>query len=256
MAIPYNRSLLASLLIASACLGTGPTDPQPIGEGRRALFIGNSYLYTQDIPGIVQALADSAGGDQIAVATVAGPNLALIDHWNLGTARQTIAQGGWEWVILQQGPSSVAINRDSLRLVSQLFAGDIRQAGAQPALFSAWPASDRTQDFPRAIESYTLAAADVNGLLLPVASAWLATWARDPAVGLYADGLHASPAGAYLSALVIYSRLLGKTPIGLPARLQLRSGGTIAISSQLAAVLQAAAAEVTQAGTGGMRFTR
>ena len=254
MPIPHINPLIASLLIASACLGTGPTDPQPIGEGRRALFIGNSYLYTQDIPGIVQALADSAGGDKIAVATVTGPNLALIDHWNLGTARQTIAQGGWEWVILQQGPSSVSINRDSLRLVSQLFAGDIRQVGALPALFSAWPASDRGQDFPRAIESYTLAAADVSGLLLPVASAWLAAWARDPAVGLYADGLHASPAGAYLSALVIYSGLLGKTPIGLPARLQLRSGLTIAIPSDLAVVLQAAAADVTQSSAGGMRF--
>jgi hypothetical protein len=256
MAIPYNRPLTAALLIVSACLGTGPTDPEPIGEGRRALFIGNSYLYTQDIPGIVQALADSAGGDQIAVATVAGPNLALIDHWNLGTARQAIAQGGWEWVILQQGPSSVAINRDSLRLVSQLFAGDITQVSAKPALFSAWPTSDREQDFPRAIESYTLAAADVNGLLLPVASAWLAAWARDPSVGLYADGLHASPAGAYLSALVIYSRLLGKTPIGLPASLRLRSGVMISIPSQVAAVLQAAAAEVTQSSVSGMRAAR
>ena len=256
MAIPYGRPFTAALLIASACLDTVPTDPEPIGEGRRALFIGNSYLYTQDIPGIVQALADSAGGDQIAVATVAGPDLALIDHWKLGAAREAIAQGGWEWVILQQGPSSVEINRDSLRLVSQLFAGDITLAGAQPALFSAWPASDRRQDFPRAIESYTLAAADVNGVLLPVASAWLAAWARDPSLGLYADRLHASPAGAYLASLVIYSRLLGKTPIGLPARLRLRSGETIAISTQVAAVLQAAAAEVTQSGVSGLRVAR
>ena len=256
MAIPYGRPFTAALLIASACLDTVPTDPEPIGEGRRALFIGNSYLYTQDIPGIVQALADSAGGDQIAVATVAGPDLALIDHWKLGAAREAIAQGGWEWVILQQGPSSVEVNRDSLRLVSRLFAGDITQAGAQPALFSAWPTSDRRQDFPRAIESYTLAAADVNGLLLPVASAWLAAWARDPSLGLYADRLHASPAGAYLASLVIYSRLLGKTPIGLPARLRLRSGETIAISTQVAAVLQAAAAEVTQSDVSGLRVAR
>lgn len=254
--IPTSRSISAVLLSASACLGTGPAEPEPIGEGRRALFIGNSYLYTQDIPGIVQALADSAGGDKIAVATVAGPNLALIDHWNDGTAAQAIAQGGWEWVVLQQGPSSVEVNRDTLRLATQLFAGEIAKVGAQPALFSAWPMSDRRQDFPRAIESYTLAAADVNGLFLPVASSWLAAWSRDPAVGLYADGLHASTAGAYLSALVIYSRLLGKTPIGLPARLQLRSGAVLSLPSQLADMLQAAAAEVTQPGVSGMRVVR
>jgi hypothetical protein len=75
-------------------------------------------------------------------------------------------------------------------------------------------------------------------------------------VGLYADGLHASPAGAYLSALVIYSRLLGKTPIGLPASLRLRSGVMISIPSQVAAVLQAAAAEVTQSSVSGMRAAR
>src|SRR6185503_4440423 len=43
-----------------ACLDS-PAGPQLNGEGRRVLFIGNSYLYLQDIPGIVQALADSAG---------------------------------------------------------------------------------------------------------------------------------------------------------------------------------------------------
>jgi hypothetical protein len=251
-----HQSMTVSLLIASACLGTAPAEPEPIGEGRRALFIGNSYLYTLDIPGIVQALADSAGGDKIAVATVAGPNLALIDHWRGAAAREAIARGGWEWVVLQQGPSSVEVNRDSLRLVARLFADDIAKVGAQPALFSAWPTADRTQDFPRAIESYTLAAADVNGLLLPVASAWLAAWSRDPALQLYADGLHASAAGAYLSALVIYSRLLGKTPIGLPARVQLRSGVVISIPSQTVAVLQAAAAEVTQFSVGGARVVK
>ena len=71
---------LAALFVTlPACLG-GITDTDDIGEGRRVLFVGNSYLYSQDIPGIVQALADSAGGDKLAVATIAAPNFALIDH--------------------------------------------------------------------------------------------------------------------------------------------------------------------------------
>ena len=75
---PY-RFLTAALLLAagSSCLSQDTTGPRLIGEGRRVLFIGNSYLYTQDIPGIVQALADSAHGDKLAVETVAGPDLAL-----------------------------------------------------------------------------------------------------------------------------------------------------------------------------------
>jgi hypothetical protein len=241
-----SRHLLGLLFIAS-CLGGGPTDTGEIREGRRALFIGNSYLYTQNIPQIVEALADSAGGDKIATAMVAGPNLALIDHWYLTTARQAIAQGGWEWVVLQQGPSSVGVNRDTLRLATSYFALPITGVGAKPALFSAWPTEDRRQDFPGAIESYTLAAADVHGLLLPIAAAWLAAWQRDPSLQLYQDGLHPSVQGAYLSALVIYAVLLEKSPVGLPARIKLRSGTTISIGTSTAATLQAAALDAVQA---------
>lgn len=238
-----HPSLIPVLLLVGACLGLGSDGPVLSGEGRRALFIGNSYLYVQDIPGIVQALADSAGGDPLAVETVAGPDLALIDHWSSGSARAEIAKRGWEWVILQQGPSSVNVNRDTLRLATKLFAGDIGAVGARPALFSAWPSESRRQDFSAAIESYTIAAADVNGLLLPVAQAWLAAWNRDPTLELYADGLHPSVEGAYLSALVIYARLLGKPPTGLPSRLRLKSGHVISVSPAVAAVLQAAAGD-------------
>src|SRR6185436_2267043 len=108
--------LLIASLSVTVCLGqtTGPAGT------RQALFIGNSYLYTQDIPGMVKALADSAG-EHIAVTTIAGPDMALIDHWNDGEAKRAIARGGWTWVILQQGPSSTDLNRDTLRLATKLF---------------------------------------------------------------------------------------------------------------------------------------
>lgn len=139
---------MCALLLVAGCLGklegAGITEPQLIGEGRRALFIGNSYTYFADIPGLVQAMADSAGGDKIAIETVAGPDMALVDHWNEGTAKREIAEGGWEWVILQQGPSSVQVNRDSLRTLTQLFGAEITKVSAKPALFSAWPSAART----------------------------------------------------------------------------------------------------------------
>jgi hypothetical protein len=232
-------------LVLAACLGGGVggiTEPRLIGEGRRALFIGNSYLYLADVPGIVQALADSAGGDRIAVMTVAGPDLALIDHVQIGAAAERIADGGWEWVVLQQGPSSVGVNRDTLRLATKAFATQIEAAGATPALFSAWPQQSRRVDFPRAIESYRLAAQDVGGIFLPVAGAWLEAWERDASSQLYQDGLHPSAEGAYLAALVIYGKLLGKSPIGLPPSVRTQLGVAISLSTERAALLQDAAA--------------
>ena len=248
-----RRSIWLTVALVSAALACAATTepvPQLIGEGRPVLFVGNSYLYTQDIPGIVQALADSAGGDQLAVMTIAKPDYALIDHWREGVAQTEIKARNFDWVVLQQGPSSTDINRDSLRQVTTLFAA-IMSVAETPALFSAWPSSSRRQDFPRAIESYTLAAGDVNGVLLPVAASWLDAWAREPSASLYADALHPSQAGAYLSALVIYAKLLEKSPIGLPATVLTRSGNLVSVSAAQAATLQEAAAATTGFGSTG-----
>ena len=236
-------------LTLAACLSSSLSGPQLSGTGPPVLFIGNSLTYVNDLPGIVQSLADSAGGPALAVETVAFPDYALIDHWNEGVAaghaRGEIAKGGWKFVVLQQGPSSVDVNRDTLRLATKLFAQEMSKVGATPALLSAWPTIDRRQDFPRAIESYTLAASDVNGVLLPVAAAWVAAWQRDSTLALYSDGLHPSVVGSYLSALVIYAALQHHTPVGLPSRIHLRSGATMFVDPKVAAVLQAAAAEAT-----------
>ena len=239
---------VCALLLVAGCLGNlegaGVTEPELIGEGRRALFIGNSYTYYFDIPGLVQAMADSMGGDRIAVETVAGPDMALVDHWNEGTAKREIAEGGWEWVVLQQGPSSVQVNRDSLRTLTQMFGAEIAKVNAKPALFSAWPSATRLQDFDRAIESYTLAASDVSGILLPVAASWKKAWESDASLQMYSDGLHPSGTGAYLAAATIYSKLLNRTPVGLPLVVRARSGAYVAVPPTLGALLQNAAAAV------------
>lgn len=206
------------------------------------LFIGNSLTYVNDLPGIVQSLADSAHGDSLDVRTLGAPDYALIDHWNDGQVQNTIAGQPWDFVVLQQGPSSVEVNRDTLRLATKLFAPLITKSGGKPVLFSAWPTFGRRQDFPRAIESYQLAAADVGGLMAPVASAWLIVLTNNPSIELYdIDGLHPTTIGSYLSALVIYSTLLGKTPVGLPAKFTTRSFVTITIDPALATILQNAA---------------
>jgi hypothetical protein len=243
------RSIVAVLAVVGmlglACSSapSGPGTPELIGDGRRVLFIGNSLTYWNDLPLIVQALADSAGGEPLAVMTVAFPDYNLDDHRARGAAERAIALGQWDVVVLQQGPSSVEENRVQLRESVGVLSEQIRAVGATPALYSVWPSEGRRADFPRAIESYTLAARDVGGLLFPVASAWLAAWERDATITLYsADGLHPSVAGSYLAALVMYGVLYGRTPVGLPARVRLASGVELGVTPGRAAVLQEAAA--------------
>ena len=240
-----RRAAPAALLCVLGCL-TAPTAPstEPRAEGRPVLFVGNSHTYVNDVPGIVQALSDSAGGERLAVASVAFPDYALEDHWANGAARAAIGSRTWSVVVLQQGPSSQEDSRANLRAWAQRFAPEIRKAGARPALYSVWPSVARQQDFDRATESYALAAADVDGLLFPAAEVWRSAWRQAPDAPLYSgDGLHASSAGSYAAALVIFAGLTGRSPVGLPARVRLASGAVVGVGDALAPVLQRAAAD-------------
>ena len=244
------RLALAALCVVpllQSCLGS--TAPSvPTGPGSGILFVGNSLTYWNDLPLIVQAVFDTAGGDRYEVGMIAAPDVSLEDHWNDGAARSHIERGGWQIVVLQQGPSSLPDSRLLLRDYVLRFAGPIRAIGAQPALYSVWPSRGRQGDFARAIESYALAAADVNGLFFPVASAWLAAWRRDSTIVLYEpDGLHPSVAGSYLAALVMYGVISKKTPLGLPSQFRLRDGRAATLPPSLATLLQAAADEAVQA---------
>ena len=135
------------LVALLACSSTRPAAPAVVGEGTRILFIGNSLTYVNDVPGILQALADSAGGERLAVASLALPNYALIDHWVDGIAQREIAKGGWAWVVMQQGWTPAGIYRDTLRLATRNFGAVIAKVGAKAALYQTWPPVDRPNDF-------------------------------------------------------------------------------------------------------------
>ena len=242
-----RRLLFAcALLVACGTNGT-PAGPRLIGEGMPILFIGNSHTYVNDVPGILQALAESTG-DDVAVMSLASPNAALIDHWTGGFAEQQIRAREWKLVVLQQGWTPAGVCQDTLRLAAHNFEESIRASGARPALYQLWPPSNRPGQWQGTIESYRIAAKDVDGLLFPVAEAWREFARRDP-TSLYLDGLHANGAGSYLTALVMYARIFEKTPVGLPRTLTTRSGVGITIPESLAQLLQQVAADVALAPT-------
>jgi hypothetical protein len=104
-----------------------------------------------------------------------------------------------------------------------------------------WPSRERFGDFDGVRASYTNAAKDVNGLLLPAGDAWRAAWRRDAHLALYgADNFHPSPLGSYLAALVIVHRLTGGLPSS-PLRL-----GSLELTSRQAALLRDAALDTAR----------
>jgi hypothetical protein len=222
------------------------TESQPemrTGDVLRVLFIGNSLTYSNDLPAIVEALADSAKMKGLAWAMIAYPDFALEDHWDQGDALAAIRQG-WDYVVLQQGPSSTPANRANLILNARRFSPHIRNANARPALFAPWPQVVNLFTLGESSISYRLAADSVDGLLFPVSDAWRLTWEKDSTAPLYSsDGLHPSASGSYLAALVIFQQLYQRSPVGLPARVTLRLPGSpvIGVTAALAKTLQEAA---------------
>jgi hypothetical protein len=212
------RAFIAFLAVTS-CGGSGaPVEPPPVTPTTyRVLFIGNSLTYFNDLPGTVARLTGSANLT-IHVASAAGPNLALIDHVEgSSNAMDMIRQGGWNYVVLQQGPSALPLSRDTLIFATRRLATQIQAVGARTALFMVWPESSRFAVFDDVRDSYRAAAADVGGLFLPAGEAWRAAWAIDAELPLHGpDGYHPSELGTYLAALVVYEGITGNDSRALP----------------------------------------
>lgn len=204
--------------LAGGCLGQGPGEPNFPPGTTRVLFIGNSLTYTNDLPAMLERVAALAGNRSIGTTTVAYPNYALEDHWAQGTARDLLDRHPWDFVVMQQGPSSLPENQIYLANWTAQFAPSIRAAGAEPVLYMVWPSSGRQGDFPGVRTSYRDAAEAVGGLFAPAGDAWVAAWEEDARVALYGpDGFHPSLSGTYLAALVLLERIAGIDPLQVPA---------------------------------------
>jgi hypothetical protein len=173
----------------------------------RILFVGNSLTYFHDVPSLVRQLA-ARQDVAVSTATIAYPDFSLEDHWNNGIADE-IRRLSPDFVVMQQGPSSLVENRAHLVHWSQQLAAVIREAGGEPALYMVWPDNTRRFAFSAVETSYAEAARAVNGRLLPVGTTWLRAWDQDSELPLYSsDGLHASYLGALAAAQTIYAGLL------------------------------------------------
>ena len=247
----YKTTLIAvfAAVAATSCLSTTAPTVSSYGTGtRRILFIGNSLTGANDMPYFFVALAESAKVSPLPTVQVDWePDFALIDHWNVGFAPPLIAGNKFSVVVLQQGPSSVAVNRDTLRLAAKLFAPLIRSGGGMPAMLGVWPTADRVADFDRATESYQLAAQDISGAMIPSGEVWRAAWKKNPTLPFYSpDGLHPSGLGSYAMALSLLGILYDRSVVGLPSTLQLSSGERLAIDPAVAAIVQQAADEANR----------
>jgi hypothetical protein len=233
------------LAAASACAAREPDAAPPARAELRVLFVGNSLTEGNDLPHLVQAMA-AAGKARLHVSAVTPGGFSLEDHWNGGNARKALAEGKWDFVVLQQGPSARPESQVNLKQWAKTWADEIRKQGAKPALYMVWPFAGQRNGPKDVSHSYRAAAKASDAKILPAGEAWQAALARDPQPELYqADLLHPTPEGSYLAALVITHGLTGVAPKAVPAKLRLASGREFAIPEDKAEELRRAAEKVT-----------
>ena len=235
---PLMRGLAFIVLFFCSC--KSPVEAFE-GPGVHVLFIGNSLTYANDLPATIQDLI-TLGGEEMSFISIAKPDFALVDHLDGGSnAVDEIKRGGWDYVVLQQGPSSLRESRDLLIQGTQRFDQHVRAVGARTALYMVWPDRSRYSFFEDVRLSYKLAADTVGGLFFPAGEAWLTAWEGDPQLALYGpDDFHPSSLGTFLAALVIYERISGRDARELPPQVMV-AGRTIAVPEETARLLQNAA---------------
>jgi hypothetical protein len=222
--------------------------PPPTGDESSVniLFIGNSLTYYNDMPGMLREMLKLSDIDNISIRSHTMGGWGLVDHWTIGNARQAVAEGGWDLIVLQQGPSATK-GRPSLLQYSRLFKGDARMIGAEVAMYMVWPSNSRFFDFDGVSDSYATAAENISALLFPAGEAWRAAWALDATMPLYgSDAFHPSIMGSYLAALSMFLQITGLPANTVPAQLTLQSGSVVSIPASKLATLHAAAEKANQ----------
>lgn len=71
----------------------------------RILFVGNSLTSTNNLSKIVKEMYAELDV-VISTRTIAPPGYGLEDHWNVGLIQPLINSDYYDYVIIQQGPSS------------------------------------------------------------------------------------------------------------------------------------------------------
>jgi predicted metalloendopeptidase len=196
---------------------------------QRILFIGNSYTYFNNLPSILEQMANESRPNALETKMVVDGGATLKDLWDGGEALKAIRQGGWSYVVLQEqstlgdGPTEKGVPQISdpsnFYDYSRRFDAEIKKVGAKTAFFLTWSRQDSPQNQPKLTMAYSTIAKELTDTLVPVGPVWETAIHEKPDLALHQiDKAHPTPAGTYLTACVFYSVLFSRNPSGLPAR--------------------------------------
>jgi len=272
---------LIPLLLLPGCATAQVGDPP-----MKVLFIGNSYTSVNDLPSLVEALAEAADSRKIESDQHLPGGFTFEQHANDKSALEKIRERKWDVVVLQEQSLFPVLNRESMHKYARILHEEITKQGAKTVFYLTWARQDIPQmqdgadpatspgyaramfqligltkatDFEALCKRHKVGLAgglngayfdianELKATVAPVGIAWKKALVADPNLVLHQpDKSHPNPTGSYLAACVFYATLFDKSPVGLPSTLKKGSRLLVQVAPDEATTLQEIAWQTVQ----------
>ncbi len=190
---------------------------------KTVLFVGNSFIYYNDLPDMVQQLS---GGALVCRSVTKGGAYArqyADGEQELGQRlRATLCGGRWDWVVLQEQSFNPAADPQDCAAAMAILCG--LTPDSCHCFYQTWAYRDGSEKlaktgltyeqlYAQLKSTYTRCAIENAAALAPVGDAFREVKDRFPEIDLYAaDHYHPSAAGTYLAACV-FCGVLGQLKV-------------------------------------------
>ncbi len=201
---------------------------------RSALFIGNSYTYSNDMPGMISSLANADGHTLIKDQNTPG-GFTLEGHSTSTSTLFDITNISWDFVVLQEQSQLPSFPWSQVTAdvfpYAEILCDSIRSANpcAMPVFFNTWGRRDGDSQWDsintfdkmneRLLNAYTTMSDMNSTLMAPIGVGFnhIQDDGSSPITHtqLYsADGSHPSVYGTYLGACVFYEIIFKISSVG------------------------------------------
>lgn len=223
----------------------------PMHAQTSVLFIGNSYIYTNDLPNMLRQLALSLG-DDVTVASSAPGGHTLFEHASYAPTLTAIGSQDWDFVVMQEqsqlGALPVEATNTEIGAIQLIEDIEANYECTYPVFYMTWGRQNgddlNCDAFPfmctyngmqQALQENYVYLANMNDAYVsPVGVAWKVVRDTQPSINLYQpDGSHPSVEGTYLAACVFYCTLFQESCVDATFNSSLPAG-TAAILRNIA----------------------
>ncbi len=202
---------------------------------KRILLVGNSYTYSNDMPGVLQKMLNSSKNKGVTyiVDNITEGGAKIKTHLEHGSVMHHLQENHYDVVVLQEQSTTIFYSNERVESEAAFanLTAQIESQGAKAMVLSTWPrkAGDpfyTSQQFinfapPKGPDAMAIALEDYyrgvsQGLgitLVPVLTVWQKIVKNNPTIDLYSsDGTHPSVTGSYLTAVMIFAAVTGAVP--------------------------------------------